>query len=34
MDRIRISIEDGSFDGLYNQIKKRWEGIDLHSLAG
>ena len=33
MNRIRMSIEDGSFDGLYNQIKKRWEGIDLHSLA-
>ncbi len=33
MSRIRASIEDGSFDALYNRIKVRWAKLDLHALA-
>ena len=34
MERIRTGIESGSFQSLYNTIKKRWAALDFHSLAG
>ena len=33
MSKIRLSIEEGSFEHLYAQIKSRWASLDLHSLA-
>jgi queuine/archaeosine tRNA-ribosyltransferase len=33
MQRIRTEIEGGGFQKLYLEIKDRWAGLDLHSLA-
>jgi hypothetical protein len=33
MKRIRDSIEEGTFTGLYGVIKARWKALDLHALA-
>jgi queuine tRNA-ribosyltransferase len=33
MQRIRTEIASGGFQKLYGEIKERWAGLDLHSLA-